>query len=98
MKKLERNHLQRVAELGCVVCLRLGCGQSPAEIHHIRTGQGMSQRASNFEVIGLCPAHHRTGGYGVAIHAGQKTWERQYGTEDELLADVRRRLGFAEAA
>lgn len=58
------------------------------EMHHIRTGCGMGQRSDNFRVIPPCPAHHRTGGFGVAIHAGQKTWEGKYGTELELLDQV----------
>lgn len=32
--------------------------------------------------------HHRTGGYGVAIHAGQKTWEKRYGTQRDLLTAI----------
>jgi len=88
MKKSERDHLQLVAELGCVVCRNLGYGSSPAEIHHLRKGCGIGQRASNSRVIPLCPPHHRTGGYGVAIHAGRKMWEEIYGTEESLLLQV----------
>ena len=41
-------------------CLQnLNLGETPAEIHHIRTGQGAGQRADNFKVIPLCPIHHR---------------------------------------
>ena len=85
MTKAEQRHLSAVAELGCIACRRIGISDSPAEAHHIRSGVGMGQRSSHFEVIGLCPLHHRTGGYGVAIHAGQKTWEAKFGTELELL-------------
>ena len=53
--KAERDHMGAVAALGCVVCRNLGFVDSPAEIHHVRTGQGMGQRASNYEVIPLCP-------------------------------------------
>lgn len=76
------NYLSKVADLGCLICRR------QAEIHHVRFGQGMSQRASDYLVIPLCPAHHRTGGYGVAIHAGQKQFELQHGSELELLAQT----------
>lgn len=38
------------------------------------------------------PPHHRTGGYGVAIHAGQKKWEGIYGTEESLLAQIESEL------
>lgn len=93
MRKEDREHLQRVAELGCVLCRNLGFGVSPAEIHHLRKGCGVGQRASHKRAIPLCPPHHRTGGYGVAIHAGQKMWERIYGSEEELLEQILRELG-----
>lgn len=86
--KAEKRHMDRVARLGCVVCRNVHGVESPAEIHHIREGQGVSQRASNFLVIPLCPSHHRSGGEGVAYHAGQRTWQSLYGTELELLAQT----------
>ena len=89
MKQAERKHLDAVAGLGCIVCYNMGHPDTPACIHHIRAGQGMSQRASNYETIPLCPTHHQHGGFGVAIHAGQKTWEGIHGTEAELLEQVR---------
>lgn len=91
MNKSEREHLSKIAAMGCIVCERAGIPDCPAEIHHIRTGQGQ-KRASHFEVIPLCPDHHRSGGHGVAIHAGRKTWESLYGTELELLEIINGRL------
>ena len=76
MTKDEKRHLQRVADLGCIVCRNVYFRKTAAEIRH-------------FETIPLCPRHHRTGGYGVAIHAGQAAWEEAYGTELELLEQVR---------
>lgn len=55
----EREHMGKVAAAGCVLCRYLGYGFSPAEVHHIREGQGASQRASNWLTVGLCPEHHR---------------------------------------
>ena len=55
MNKAEKEHLSKVASVGCIVCRMQGNEESPAEIHHVRTGQGMGQRASNYEVIPLCP-------------------------------------------
>lgn len=86
MTKAEKRHLDRVASLGCIVC------GSPAEVHHIRTSFGMSQRASNYLTVPLCPFHHRQGGFGEAIHAGQKQFEMQYGAELSLLAETIARL------
>lgn len=94
--KAEKQHLGRVAALGCIVCRNEGFGETPACCHHIRAGQGMGQRASDFEVIPLCGIHHQQGGHGVAIHAGQKAWEARYGTERELLTQVRQLLGITE--
>lgn len=79
MTKAEKQHLSMVAELGCIIC------SMPAEIHHIRAGMGLAMRNSHFNVIPLCPTHHRNGGYGIAFHAGKKAFEAKYGTEEELL-------------
>lgn len=78
----ERRHMNAVADLGCIVC------GMPCELHHIRSGVGIGQRSSHFSVIPLCPSHHRTGGYRVAIHSGKKSWESIYGSEVDLLAQT----------
>lgn len=100
MSKADRVYLQKVAALGCIVCRLFGHGITPAEltaIHHIRDGQGGAQRASHQETLPLCGPHHQTGGYGIAIHAGQEEWERRYGTERELLDVVKELLREQEA-
>ena len=84
MRKAEREHLNKVAELGCIVCRNEGFLDSPAEIHHIGNG-ATSKKSSHYESIPLCHCHHRTGGHGLAVHAGKKTWEAKFGTEKELL-------------
>lgn len=92
--KAETLHLDRVVGLGCIVCANLGHPDTPAGIHHIRTGQGMGQRSSHYETLPLCAAHHQTGGYGIAYHAGPESWENNYGTELELLEQVRAEVGL----
>ena len=94
--KAEKLHLDRVAALGCIVCKSMGYEDAPAEIHHCSKGTGLAVRADNYHVIPLCAMHHRQGGYGVAIHAGRKTWEQRYGTESDLLAQVNAELGLSE--
>ena len=81
----ERIHMGKVASQGCVLCRHLGADPSPAEVHHIREGQGMSQRASHFLTIPLCPEHHR-GNNG--IHGlGAREFERRYKLDElDLLA------------
>lgn len=58
----------RVAGIGCILCRHLDLGETPATLHHVREGQGMSQRSSDFLVVPLCREHHqgKTG-----VHGGQ---------------------------
>jgi hypothetical protein len=54
----------RVARVPCVLCAHMGLGETPAQVHHLKLGSGASDRASDFNTIALCPAHH-TGPDGV---------------------------------
>ncbi len=85
MKNKDKQHMDKVARLGCALCNKLGYGETPAEIHHLRESQGMAQRASNFLVIGLCPAHHR-GSQG--IHGDRTAFKLAGEDEMSLLAWV----------
>lgn len=59
MTKAEKRHMDKVSRMGCMLCRALGHpSDAPATIHHIREGQGMSQRASNWLTIPLCPDCH----------------------------------------
>ena len=84
----DKRHFAKVSALGCIVCLNFDNEGTPAEIHHIGNG-AMGKRAGNDEVIPLCHTHHRTGGYGVAVHSGRNTWEDNHGTEQELLKQLK---------
>ena len=92
MKKSEKEHLSKLADLGCIVCFLNGYEGTRAEIHHIRKGQGMGQRSKHEKAIPLCHAHHRTGGYGIALHAGQAAFEKKYGSEEYLLEQTLERI------
>lgn len=76
--KDEKAYMRLVAQLSCSVCPAM-----PVEVHHPRHGAGMGRRSSHYDTFPLCTTHHRSGGFGVAIHAGQKTWEAKFGTEAE---------------
>ena len=97
MKLAERQHLGRIAALGCIACNHLGYSDTPAEIHHIRDGVGKGQRASHFEAIPLCPAHHRgTEGLKVpSIHGSKNNFIKRFGTERQLLAECLELIGQA---
>jgi hypothetical protein len=88
----EKKRLSRVAELGCIVCKRMGYEGTPAEIHHKRAGTGGGRRASHADVCPLCPPHHRGN---MGIHGmGTKAFVKHYGfTEEDLIDDVYKLLG-----
>ena len=77
--------MNRVAGLGCALCRRLGYGETPAQLHHPREGQGMAQRASNWLVIPLCEPHH-TGNHGW--HGDRQAFKQAKVDELDLLADT----------
>lgn len=64
MTDAEERYLGRVARLGCIRCLRLGYGETPAQIHQAREGEGGQQRAPNWLAIPLLDPHH-TGSRGI---------------------------------
>lgn len=80
----EKRHMARVACLSCAVCDAEG-----VQVHHIREGQGMGQRASNWLVVPLCPACHQ-GPRG--IHGDRSALRLRKLDELDLLADTIRRL------
>jgi hypothetical protein len=76
--KAEREYMDLVASLGCIICRR------PPELHHPRCLAGMGQRSSHMDVIPLCFDHHR--GSTMSAHGrDRKEFFDTYGTELELL-------------
>ncbi len=82
---LEERYMNRITELGCIVCRNNGFNDTPAAIHHI---SGKTKEGAHFNVLPLCGIHHQTGGYGVAIHQGRVEWEKINGTQQELKKQV----------
>jgi hypothetical protein len=84
----------RVAELGCIACEKIGYHGTPAELHHIRETAGGGQKSGDDEVVPLCPAHHRGTMHPLtpSIHLDRRVFIEQFGSEVELLAEVKRRL------
>jgi len=81
----EKKWLSEISQLNCIVCKNMGLGESPADIHHI---DGSRKENAHLKTIPICPPHHRTGGYGIALHAGRAEWEKRYGTQQQLLKQV----------
>jgi hypothetical protein len=91
VKKNEKEHFRKLADVGCILCWHLGYEGTPAEIHHIRR----AGKRSTAPVIPLCPEHHRGN---TSIHGmGRKGFEREYGiTEEDLLQKANELLGITE--
>lgn len=85
----------RVAALGCILCRHLHLGETPALVHHLRTGQG-KMRASHYDTMPLCPEHH-IGATGV--HSmGRAQFAALHGVSElELLAMTKALLGVGAA-
>jgi hypothetical protein len=80
MRTKSKNYLGWVAQQNCVLC-----GAPGVHCHHIREGQGMSQRASDFMAVPLCVSCH-TGRLG--IHGDRSLLRIYKKTELDLLADT----------
>ncbi len=85
MTKGERKHLERIKSMPCGLCGADG----PSDAHHIRTGQGMGQRASDFLAIPLCKDCHQ-GDEG--LHGSRALWRVYRKDELDVLAQTIERI------
>jgi hypothetical protein len=103
-----REHrFRRLKELGCIACWyeRLARPPGPPEIHHLNLGgkAGQKRRGDEF-TIPLCAWHHqgrllpgRTSIdmfalFGPSLARQSRAFRERYGTDDELLSLVNRRI------
>jgi len=93
MPKRQRDpaYLARVAELPCSVG-----GAWPVEVHHkLVAGKGI--RASDYDTMPLCFNHHSAQTllpFGHAVHKGTKSFEANYGTQEEHVKKTQLALGY----
>lgn len=80
-----RAHLQRIKEMPCGLCGAHG----PSDAHHIREGQGMGQRASDYLAVPLCKECHQ-GRFG--LHGDRSLWRVYRKEELDVLAETIARL------
>lgn len=83
----EKRYMGRVAALGCYLCRHLGYGPTPAQVHHVRTGQGMGQRAEHYLTVPLCGVHHDNSSPD-GIHGQRRAWKNAGVSEIDALADT----------
>lgn len=72
--------MAKVARLPCVIC-----GAFPVQVHHVICGRFGSRKASDFDTIPLCHAHH-LGPDG--IHANKAAWVARHGDDRDYLLAV----------
>ena len=93
MTKAEKQHKNKLAQMGCAVCLRIHDAHEPGpvQLHHQRGGMGGWGKGNYLTLIPLCLEHH-TGNTGV--HGlGTKGFVEHYKfTEADLLADTLRAI------
>ena len=78
-----RAYMARVKALPCVICHRPG----PSDAHHIICDRYGTNKASDFDVISLCKAHHQDGP--EAIHNGKESWVKKHGPDHAYLEVVK---------
>jgi len=92
--KSEKSWYDRVAALGCIACRKDGITNPWVSIHHT---DGRTKPGANMRVLPLCGPHHQTGGKEApAIHPWKARFEKKYGTQADLLADVQLLLSKKE--
>lgn len=86
MSKAAQEHMDRVAQLPCVVCwYKLGIDTRPVEVHHVTVPR------DDYAVTSLCTEHHRgsTGVHGLHRRGFEMMWKLG---EIDLLALTNRAL------
>ena len=79
-------HMRRVKALPCAVC-----GQPPpSDAHHVIHDRFGTRKASDFDTIPLCKAHHQDGP--LAIHNGKERWREAYGPDHKYLEWTKKML------
>ena len=76
-----KKHIERIKLLSCACCGAVG----PSSCHHLREGQGMAQRASDFLAVPLCYECHQ-GPRGV--HGDRSMMRLMKLTELDMLANT----------
>lgn len=89
--RAEQEHMDKVRELGCIVCYLKFGQRKNCEIHHI---EGKTKEGAHFKVLPLCFEHHRMGSdkEPISRHPYKKRFIEAYGTEQYLLEEVNKQL------
>lgn len=97
--KEEREHMNAICNLGCIICLEWLGIYTPASIHHV---DGRTKPGTHLKTIPLCYPHHqlrdnRKPPLWISRHGnGKAAFEAAYATESELLDMVSMHLERVE--
>jgi hypothetical protein len=87
--KAEKAHWDKVAQLGCIACIKDGYRNPLVSIHHI---DGRTKKGAHMKVLPLCAGHHQDGTGNdknmIAVHPYKARFEEAYGKQEELLTKV----------
>ena len=98
MTKREREWIDRIVQLGCIICRLKYYAYVPAEVHHMLNG---GRRIGNLSTLPLCVLHHRGGRNDdevVSRDHSQRRFEARYGSESMLLERTRELIGWESTA
>lgn len=91
---VEKRWMDAIVKHGCIACIKDGHEHRPTTVHHILRG---GVRMGHLFSLPLCdPGHHQDGkplGL-ISRHPDKAAFEARYGTEWELLAELKVKLGF----
>ena len=90
MTKDEKNTLDAIARLGCILCSEvLGTEGTPAQLHHVRR---YGAKRSTSPILPLCYEHHlgNNGIHGLGAKGFEAKWEVRF---EKLLERVSEKLG-----
>lgn len=91
--KAEKEYQDRIAQVGCIACRHDGIYTPHVSIHHIK---GRTLPGAHLKVLPLCGPHHQqddTSGV-IAVHPNKARFEREYGSQLELLDEVKKLAGI----
>lgn len=81
----------RLANLGCIACMKEGSYNPHVSIHHI---DGRTKPGCHMLVLPLCGSHHQDDGSGVlAVHPWKARFEKRYGAQLDLVAECMNLIG-----
>lgn len=79
----ERLWMDRMVQVGCIVCRLYKKVYTPAEVHHL---EGKVKPNAHLLTLPLCPCHHRLPGKAWVSRAdGKKVFEAEFMPELDLL-------------